>query len=605
MKTPRIRFLMKTPQALAAPWRAMTALLMLLALLGAPQAARAQTAAQSPPEKMSYQGFLVDQNGTPLGNLNPVNYVVVFRIYTTATAGTSLWSEQQTVTVDKGNFSVVLGDGNPVSGEPRPVLSTVFTGANVPLNNAADRYISVTPTISGVTAEILPRLRLMPSPYSFLATRANAITKPDGTSVLNYDAANSRVLVNTPVAATSFVGAGNLLTGFTASQIPSLDGSKITSGVLASAQIPATLTGTRAFTGGKLGVGIASPGFDFHVVSPNWPSAVVESSSTIGTWMSLRNTTSGGRNWNVISTGSGNGEGAGKLLFNDQTSFANRLVLDQQGFVGINNAFPTGTLEVNALAGTAGTAIFHANPSQGIHTSHIHYGTFGDWYIRSANSSGVVNIQDTGGSINLGGTTTIGSFSQISGNNAVLHMTGNNSRMAFNAPEYCDVALSINARSGGCGSIAIYSTVGTMYKAGGGTWLASSDIRLKNVLGTYASSLDQIARIEVVRYKYQEGNPLKLDSETEFSGFVAQDLQKVMPDAVSEGKEGFLAVNLDRVYLAGINAIKELDVQMKAKNAKILALENEVEALKAASAKFESRFAALEKLIAPKTPTAQ
>jgi hypothetical protein len=64
-----------------------------------------------PPNLMSYQGFLVDANGTALAPTTPVNYSVVFRIYSVSSAGTSLWTETQTVTVDKGNFSVVLGEG--------------------------------------------------------------------------------------------------------------------------------------------------------------------------------------------------------------------------------------------------------------------------------------------------------------------------------------------------------------------------------------------------------------------------------------------------------------------------------------------------------------
>ena len=137
-----------------------------------------------------------------------------------------------------------------------------------------------------------------------------------------------------------------------------------------------------------------------------------------------------------------------------------------------------------------------------------------------------------------------------------------------------------------------------MWKAGGGSWTAASDARLKSVVGKFTSSLDELAAIEVVRYKYLPGNPLDLDTETEFQGFVAQDLQKVLPAAVTEGKDGYLGVNLDHVYLAGINAIKELSVQGKAKDAKILALERELAKVKTANAAIETRMAAIEQALA-------
>ena len=72
------------------------------------QVGQLQAADANPPERMTYQGFLVDGNGAALGNSAPANYDVVFRIYNAKSGGTPIWSEQQTVTVDKGYFSVLL-----------------------------------------------------------------------------------------------------------------------------------------------------------------------------------------------------------------------------------------------------------------------------------------------------------------------------------------------------------------------------------------------------------------------------------------------------------------------------------------------------------------
>ena len=47
------------------------------------------------------------------------------------------------------------------------------------------------------------------------------------------------------------------------------------------------------------------------------------------------------------------------------------------------------------------TAQFEA-PAIGPNGSHIHYGTTGDWYIRSANAGGKVVIQDSGGNVGIG-----------------------------------------------------------------------------------------------------------------------------------------------------------------------------------------------------------
>jgi len=151
--------------------------------------ARAQGANGFPPNLMTYQGYLVDANGNPLAPSNPINFTVVFRIYATSTGGNALWAESQTVTVDKGNFSVVLGEGGQQGSEPRPALPTVFTSST-----ASDLYIGITVNgLSGGNSEILPRLRLLTSPYSFLARAANGLAGNDGVSLIASDAGRLRI----------------------------------------------------------------------------------------------------------------------------------------------------------------------------------------------------------------------------------------------------------------------------------------------------------------------------------------------------------------------------------------------------------------------------
>ncbi|MSU85902.1 MAG: hypothetical protein EXS21_12480 [Pedosphaera sp.] len=149
----------------------------------------AQSANGFPPNLMTYQGYLVDSNGNPLAPSNPINFTVVFRIYATSTGGSALWAESQTVTVDKGNFSVVLGEGGSQGSEPRPAISTVFTSST-----ASDLYIGITVNgLSGGNTEILPRLRLLTSPYSFLARAANGLAGNDGASLITSDAGRLRI----------------------------------------------------------------------------------------------------------------------------------------------------------------------------------------------------------------------------------------------------------------------------------------------------------------------------------------------------------------------------------------------------------------------------
>lgn len=63
-------------------------------------------------------------------------------------------------------------------------------------------------------------------------------------------------------------------------------------------------------------------------------------------------------------------------------------------------------LTVYGDSSTWGTAAIFS--TKGPRASHIHYGTNGDWYIRSANTSGRIYIQDTGGVTQIGGNLLVG-----------------------------------------------------------------------------------------------------------------------------------------------------------------------------------------------------
>lgn len=170
--------------------RAVHLLLLALALVAGLAGAHAATG--TPPDKMTYQGFLADGTGVPLGNANPANYVTVFRIWpadTGGAAGTALWSEVQTVTIDKGNFSVILGDGLRFGTEANGSLSAVFSSPT-----ASDRYLEITVTIAGAPVTIAPRLRLVAAPYSFLA--ANALNANTATAALAVSSTNVITVAN-------------------------------------------------------------------------------------------------------------------------------------------------------------------------------------------------------------------------------------------------------------------------------------------------------------------------------------------------------------------------------------------------------------------------
>jgi hypothetical protein len=119
------------------------------------------------PERFSFQGYMEDGNGQPLGPTTPVNYNVIFKIFPAATGGALVWAERQIVTFDKGNYSVILGQGTQNGGEPHGDLSAVAINAT-----SSELYVETIVNINGSDTTIKPRLRLLPAMYAFLAKKA-------------------------------------------------------------------------------------------------------------------------------------------------------------------------------------------------------------------------------------------------------------------------------------------------------------------------------------------------------------------------------------------------------------------------------------------------
>jgi hypothetical protein len=113
---------------------------------------------------MHYQGYLTDPNGVPVN----ATVTLTAKLYDVDTGGQPLWSEQQSVVVDKGRLTVTLGSAVPLP-------TNIF---NVPL------FLGI--QLDG-DAEMVPRQALSSTPYAFSAENVvscgSGLTNCNGTCV--------------------------------------------------------------------------------------------------------------------------------------------------------------------------------------------------------------------------------------------------------------------------------------------------------------------------------------------------------------------------------------------------------------------------------------
>ena len=105
------------------------------------------------------------------------------------------------------------------------------------------------------------------------------------------------------------------------------------------------------------------------------------------------------------------------------------------------------------------------------------------------------------------------------------------------------------------------SVNGNATKPGGGDWLTFSDKRLKDIKGDYTKGLDEIMQLHPVVYSFKKDNPKKIIDSIEYIGFIAQEVQEIFPEAVSEGVDGYLMLDMQAANVAIFNALKQLKEQ--------------------------------------------
>ncbi len=168
------------------------------------------TASAEVPQQVNYQGYLTDASGTSTDG----DYQMVFSIYDVPTAGTALWSEEQTVLVINGIYNVQIGQdptGNPFPGN-------LFDG---------QRWLGV--TVESDT-EMTPRQVLTSTPFAMRAEVAETVIDGSVSTVHISDNAVTGVKIadGTVTASDIYDGSGSgvdadLLDGMDASAFSPLD----------------------------------------------------------------------------------------------------------------------------------------------------------------------------------------------------------------------------------------------------------------------------------------------------------------------------------------------------------------------------------------------
>jgi hypothetical protein len=168
-------------------------------------------------------------------------------------------------------------------------------------------------------------------------------------------------------------------------------------------------------------------------------------------------------------------------------------------------------------------------------------------------------------------TTTLGTYTFVVGGSAYVNGSAYSTGMGVNTTTLNGYTLNVNGPAYVNGAFTVN---GNAYRSDGNPhWTVPSDVRLKDIHGTFDKGLREVEALTPIVYSYKKDNEMDLPSDKTVMGFSAQEVQKVIPEAVTTNEKGYLMINQEPIILAMFNAIKELKAENDQLRRRVEALE--------------------------------
>ena len=207
-----------------------------------PEKSVSETNSTSVPRRISYQGFLTNENGQPA---NDMLYNVKFRLYRELEGGNHFWEESQMIFVKDGFLSATIGSSNEINEVPRTTYLEIEVGGSI----------------------LDPRQEMTSVFYSVISDTsyfAKGYTKTEDLAPVAISGKYSD-LINIPdtLSAELFIGSASGLTGILADSVGVLSGNS-----------PLVFEG-EIYDNNQISLNIEEPSEDQEIVIPNVSGTII------------------------------------------------------------------------------------------------------------------------------------------------------------------------------------------------------------------------------------------------------------------------------------------------------------------------------------------
>lgn len=260
------------------------------------------------------------------------------------------------------------------------------------------------------------------------------------------------------------------------------------------------------------------------------------------------------------------GEDGSEKGFDCPTAGAGNGILNKPAGVGGNFRVKVERLRKNTETDTIHRQVLLAGDTRTSYERWHYYsgnGAMGwsDW-VRQLSESGDITTFSDDAMIYLGKDKDLGMMKKRGANSKMVYAHGKKFTVGKMST---DTSLTV---AGAIVDVMSIDSTGAATLTGAWTatdFVKSSDARLKTNLVEIDSPLDKVSQL--TGYTYDKELPLGGTSLE--AGLIAQDIQKVLPEAVRVGEDGMLGVSYDGVVALLVNSVKELTERVKYLEAKL------------------------------------